>query len=150
MHRRATVRGAIVTAITGLASTGSRVTVGRVYPDTVTGLPSLSVVTGSETVDDEEAIMVPATAAMWPQSRVCEFEIEIRAADDDEADQVSLEVETALNADETLGGEVNRIEYAGSPEPERSGEVESPIMIRILAYEAIYRVNARDPQALED
>ena len=153
MHRRAVIRAAIQSAVTGLATTGANVSIGRVYPETIPTLPALNIITGNEEIDAEEQILISPDSGKWPQDRRVEYDIEMRAAGaslDDTLDQIALEVETALNADAKLGGECDKIEYVGSEASELSGEVEEPIGLRTLSYLVHYRVDARDPQALED
>lgn len=152
MHRRASVRAAIVAALDAIVD-GPPVTAGRVYPDSVSNLPGLNVLTGAEEVEEELQIMQSETGIKWLQSRSCVYSVECRATAgsvvDDALDALALAVEQALGVDLTLGGEVTKIEYIGSDESELSGEIESPIGLRTLTYQAIYRVDARDPQALE-
>lgn len=148
MHQRQNIRDAIVTALAGISVP---VSVGRVYPDHVEALPSVNVVTADEEVA-ESRVMNPNVSAQWIQTRDLSFEIECRAlADppDDAIDAIALEVEQALGADETLGGEVEIIEYTGST-GELAGDLEKPAGLRTLLYTANYRVDARDPQQEED
>lgn len=148
MHRRQVIRNAIVVALSGI---GATVVVGRVYPDDETGTPGVNVVTGDETVLEEQQTMNPNSVNAWIQTRALEMDIECRvvgASTDDLLDATALEVEQALGADVTLGGECDKIEYASSS-AELAGDIDKPIGLRTLSYMVLYRVDARDPQALE-
>lgn len=153
VHRRAVIRSAIVSAITGLPTTGGNVTSGPAHPSTAQSLPGLSVITGPEEIEPDERIMIQPVAGKWLQDRSVEFSIECRASGDSvdgQIDQICLEVEQALNSDVTLGGLLDKLEPIGSSETDITGDVELPVGLRSLAYLARYRVDARDPQALED
>lgn len=155
MHRRALVRDHIVTTITGLPTTGAAVTVGRVNPDTVLALPSLNVVTGAEEILDDEQILGALTGPPWPQTRSLEIGIEIRVsgADGDldaAIDAIALEVEQAMGVDMGGSGAAHKITYIGSDASELTGDLEAPVGLRVMTYQATYRVDARDPQSLED
>lgn len=137
--------------MTALASTSATVVVGRVYPDDESGMPSINIVTGDETVIEAEQVLNPNSAGRWIQPRALEFEIECRvvgAAPDDALDAVALEVEQALGADVTLGGACEKFEHTGSS-GELAGEIDKPIGLRTLSYVAMFRVDMRDPQGLE-
>lgn len=147
MHQRQVIRDAIVTALSVLTVP---VTVGRVYPEQPATLPAVNVVTGDEEVTDSR-VMNPDAGGQWLQTRDCTFEIECRAlveATDDALDALALEVEQALNADETLGDECELFEYTGST-AELAGDLEKPAGLRTMLYTANYRVDARDPQQAE-
>ena len=154
MHRRAAIRAQILTALGGL--TGVTVAVGKVYPETVPSLPAINVVTGDETVDPEAQATgyPPGLPGKWVDERSCEYEIECRATAtdelvlDDAVDALVLQAETALNANRNLSGAATDWAYVGSS-GESTGDLEQPVGLRTLLYRAIYRVDARDPQALE-
>lgn len=136
--------------------TGVNVSAGRVNPEVVPDLPAVNVVTGDEEVDpDQQATgYPPSPPGKWVDERSCEYEIECRAtvlaggALDDAVDALVLQVETALNANRDLSGAATDWSYQGSTS-ESTGDLEQPVGLRTLLYRAIYRVDARDPQALE-
>ncbi len=101
-HKRTLIRTAIVTAVTGLATTGSHVFVDPVTQIEASNLPCLVVQTGGEEVAGETS----------PFNRLYQRRMDVqidgiaRAAGGVDAvlDQIALEVEAAINADVTLGG----------------------------------------------
>lgn len=93
-HARQTLREAAAALVTGLASTGARVFQSRMVPQTT--LPCLLVVTNNETVDAsayeaqyERHLDVVITGLAKASANV-----------DDVLDQIALEVETALAANQ--------------------------------------------------
>lgn len=94
-HHRETVRDAIVSAVTGLTTTGSRVYRSRVYSLAADKLPGLVVYCRSETSEPELVVGIPRKLV-----RVAQFVIEGYAratADVDETlDDIAAEVETAI------------------------------------------------------
>lgn len=157
MHRRKAIRDAIVAALQ--TGGGFAVTRGSPNPDVIAQMPTVHVITGAEEVDADESVMGDQQFGQWLQVRRLTMTIECKeeasANDarggglDDALDALALIVEQRLGADLTLGGACDKLEYQGAEESDLSGDLEKPIGIRALEYEAIYRVDARDPQALE-
>lgn len=141
MHARKQIRDALTTAVTGLTTTGS--TVGdSVYPENVT--PSLRVLFVQEPIPDELQ-----TADVY--DRIAEFDIEIRVtgADyQDQIDQISGEVETAIEADPSLGltGVKVQLVATGPGDTDDSGDVPKSFMP--MRYAAHYRTEATAPDTL--
>jgi hypothetical protein len=100
-HARQRIREAIAAALTGLATTGARVYVGRDLPlDADTELPALCIYTRQDTPDYELATM---TREVY---RALEVTVNgyAKSTTDDELDKIAAEVETAIYADQTFGG----------------------------------------------
>ena len=148
-HQRKTIRDAIVTAVTGLATTGANVYNTRPYPVDAGELPALVVMASDEERQDEEQVHVAATVAPVPTKRDLTVEILAVAAGStyyDTLDQIALEVETALGVDLTLSGAVRELWYAGT-ELEMTNEVDQPAGVLTIRYIASYITDMRDPQA---
>lgn len=94
-HQRENVRDAIVSAVTSLTTTGSRVYRSRIYPLASDKLPGLVVYCRSETSEPELVVGIPRKLV-----RVAQFVVEGYAratADVDETlDDIAAEVETAI------------------------------------------------------
>ena len=105
-HAREQIRGAIVTALTGLTTTGSRVYASRALPLTAADLPALCVYTRTDTPDYAAGVM-----ANRPR-RILQVHIEgyVDGDDQDVLDDIAAEVETALYGSATLGALVGGIE----------------------------------------
>lgn len=144
-HARSQIRDAVVTAVTGLTTTGSNVFASRVYPHAT--LPSLAVYTVAESVQDEEGTLGTK------QHRALEVIVEARAKAaaaatlDDTLDTIAAEVEAALVADRTLGGLAKWTEYQEA-EIELDAEAEQPVGLARLTFAVIYRVDGTDPTAI--
>ena len=144
-HARQQVRDAVVTAVTGLTTTGTRVHGGRIFPLHRARLPALFVYSIEEAVDDGAEVMG------LDQVRVLQVAVEVLAeanADlDDSIDTICAEVETAIHADTTLGGVVMWIEYA-SVEITLDEGTQKPVGAAQMTFVAQYRVDATDPTTI--
>lgn len=144
-HRRAQIRNATVATLTGLMTTGSRVRVGQVYPETYSTLadtgPTIEVETLSEALAD-------GTVTGTVHGRDLILSVIARAAGidwPDTLDQVCLEVETAIMADPKMGGLAEWTEIQGT-EIEGSNEIDAPVGVAQMEWRVQYRVDATDPQ----
>ena len=134
-HLRQLIRSNIVTAVTGLSTTGSRVYQTRIYPLEQSKLPGLCVYTRAETT--EYATISPPRR----QERTLEVVIEAYASAvsnlDNTLDTIAVQVEEALAADLTRGGYAKDTRVI-SFETEFDGEGEKPVGVGRLTVEVIY------------
>ena len=104
MHPRQQIRDAIVTAVTGLTTTGSNVFNSRIYRLSEDQLPAILVWTLNEDSDRE----TNGDDGFLMRSLNVMVEIMAHPSDtqtaQDELDDIALEIETALGADRDLGG----------------------------------------------
>lgn len=102
-HLRKTIRDNVVTTVTGLATTGSRVFRTRMYPLEAAELPGLLVYTLSESV------RYGTTGRPREVVRTVQLVVEAVARSsatlDNDLDQICLEVEKALAADHKRGNQ---------------------------------------------
>lgn len=145
-HVRKQVRDAVVTLLTGLATTGANVYTGRVYPldSSQSELPALFVNTPGE-----EAEPSPEVDRSF-QSRTIAIEVEAKVkggAYVDTLDQIAVEVETALGASITVGGKVVDLDYVGM-EFDSSGETDKPVGSLVMRYSAAVSIATGAPSAL--
>ena len=148
-HHRQAVRDAVATALTGLATTGANVAVGRVYPVALEEMPYLLIYTPREEMREEIDIMVHPTAGAFASERSLELLVVAYAAGDGYLavlDQIAREVEQALAADLSLGGVCDAI-WPAEATYEQTPEVEVPAGVLSMTYRADYRVDGRDPAA---
>ena len=109
VHRQ--IRGAVVTLLTGLATTGTRVYANRLRPMQDSDLPGLRVF-----LDDESAEAATAdspTTIKRTITLVVEACAKYSAGLDDSLDQMSKEVEVALKDGATIAGRYVPISYIG-------------------------------------
>lgn len=140
-HARQQIREQLVSTLTGLTTTGARIFANRVHDHAA--LPSLNVMTNSESVEDEVGLK---------QFRSLNIVIEARAkasADmDDQIDDICAEVSAALfAAGSTLSGKCHDLTYEGV-DIQLSGEGDQPIGLAAIRYIAVYRVNSADVTTL--
>jgi len=142
-HVRQQIREEIKSVLIGLSTTGNNVFTSRVYNyDT---LPSLSIYTLSEERDEE---------TFDKQLRILNVVIEARVkattALDDTLDQIGVEVESALFANNNnLNGKCKSMDYDGV-EIELSDDGEQPVGLMRMKFMALYRVYKKDVSTLID
>lgn len=149
-HQRANIRAAIVSALTGLPTTGANVLAGRAYPEDSTLLPALSVYTPEEEWNEDASEMVPNAVGEIMSVRNLSIAIvgmAIGGSYLDTLDQMALEIETALNADLFLGGECDALLYVGMEIEQMTDAMETSTGRITIAYRAEYQTDAKDPQS---
>lgn len=132
-HKAETILDAVVTAVTGLATTGANVERGRAFA--VSAVPSLSVFMGEDQVDHELSI--------GQYDRILEVIVEAHVATigdvEQDLNQIRAEVLAALRADHTLGGAAIEIRPEADSRPEIQGETDTPHALQQLLYLVKYR-----------
>jgi hypothetical protein len=143
-HLHKQIRDAIVTALTGLTTTGARVYANRLMPLPDATQPALLI-----TLDDETAS--PLTLGANP---ICERELRLSVAAvvkatsalDDTLDQISKEVEVALANGVTLSGRRLDFTYTGmSFDDEQS---DKPVGIKRMSFTVPFTAAANAPDVL--
>lgn len=141
-HVRRQIRDQVVTMLTGLATTGSRVYASRVYPFAASDLPCLAVMALTES-SEPDSLTRPRGL-----TRTLTLAIEARArasADlDDTLDAIAKEVEEALGADPTLAG-LAKDSYLAATEIELSAEADAPHGLMRLELAVEYRTAENAP-----
>lgn len=140
-HVRKQIRDAIVTAVTGLTTTGSNVFRSRIYPLEQSKLPGLCIFTRSEAVEFDTMTLARSI------SRVLEVQIEAyvsaTANYDNTLDQIAVEVEEALAADVTLGGLAKDTQVTAF-EADFTGDGEQPVAVGRFTVTVQYRTAEND------
>ena len=141
-HARKQIRDQLMTTLTGLTTTESRVFNSRVYDHDA--LPCISVYTLSEELGEE---------SQNKQFRMLNVMVEVRAkaADslEDDLDKIGAEIEDAIfaNGDTTLSNTCKDFDYDGL-DIELSGEAEQPFGLMTMRFMAMYRVNKTDVETI--
>lgn len=143
-HLHKQIRDAIVTALTGLTTTGSRVYANRLQP-----LPDALSPTLLVTLDEETAQQ--ATFHTYP---IYERELRLSVAAiakaatglDDTLDLVSKEVEVALAAGITVGGRTLDVSYAGMSFDDE--QADKPVGIKRMNFTVPFTAAANAPDVL--
>lgn len=134
-HLRQLIRSNIISTVTGLASTASRVYASRIYPLEQGKLPGLCVYTSNEST--EYSTISPPRR----QNRTLEVTIEIYVSAvsnlDNSIDTCCKEIEEALFTDLTRGGYAKDTKVT-SFESEFNGDGEKPVGVGRLTVEVTY------------
>jgi len=135
-NRAETIMDTVASTLTGLATTGSNVTRGRVYPIESSGLPALSVFQGAETIVDEQNLSAV--------TRELTVNIAIHAKPasglDTQINQVRAEIYAALMADYTQGlGYVLNTQWREDDPPEYSDDQENGSARAVSTWSILYR-----------
>lgn len=142
-HVRTQIRDAIVTQLTGLATTGSNVFKTRLYPIAPNKLPAILVYVNSE-VNQVIAIKHPRL-----DQRELTVSIEgvakATSSIEDTLDQIGLEIEEAIYGDLTLGGLAKDV-VLSSADIDISPEGDQPVGGIRLSYLVKYLVREDDPE----
>lgn len=102
MSTRTSIRDDVVTALTGLSTTGSNVFRSRVYPIAEAKLPGICIYTATD--DAEYGTLTPPRTVMHTLTLTVEAYVKANTNYDETLDTIQDEVETALYADLTRGG----------------------------------------------
>jgi hypothetical protein len=143
-HIRTLLRNSLITAITGLATTGARVYTPSKYPNLESEIPGLMVDVADTATSDSLAT---------PTLQMRTFEITItalvRSTSDADAllNQIGLEVETALAGGITVAGRALVLDYTGST-PDFSADGDQPIAQLRIGFSAIGTTFANTPSTL--
>lgn len=144
-HVRQSLRAAVIAAVTGLASTGSRVYAARVYPLQAAQMPALSVATVGESAEPRGMGFADVI------ERVVTVEVTGHARETaglaDTLDTIAEEVETALGAGVSVGGVTVALDYAGA-EINFSGEVDQPVGTVAMRWTALLFTLSNAPGTL--
>tara|TARA_R110001606_G_scaffold219784_6_gene367685 strand:- start:3290 stop:3733 length:444 start_codon:yes stop_codon:yes gene_type:complete len=140
-HVRNQIRDAIVTAVTGLTTTGTNIFRSRVFPLETTKLPALCVFTKSEDVEFD-TLHIPRSI-----NRVLDVAVEAyvtgTANYDNTLDTIAVEVEEALSADVTLGGKSKDLQVIAF-EADYIGDGEQTVAVGRFTVQVQYRTLEND------
>jgi len=142
-HLRKQIRDAVLMAINGLATTGTRVEVGRTRPLAEDHDPTLLVYTPSETSKRELMGRPPIIGR--PMTLVIEGRVQSTQPPDDVLDTIALEVEPAMAQDTRLGGLVLDVELTST-----EINVQAPGTKHIGAIRMSYLVRYQTAQGVPD
>lgn len=143
-HLHTQIRSAVVTALTGLATSGSRVYANRLMP-----LPDALSPTLNVTLDEERA-----EAATMHSPRMVDRELTVvvtaaakaTAALDDTLDQMGKEVEVALAGGITVAGRVLDVFYTGMSFEDEQGD--KPVGARRMTFSIPFTAMSNAPDVL--
>jgi len=140
-HVRQQIRDDIVTALTGLTTTGSNVFRSRIFPLEETNLPALCIYTKSET-SEYDTIGLPRSV-----NRILDVAVEAYVKGvsnyDNTLDTIAVEVEEAIAADITLGNLAKDAQITAF-EADFAGDGEQPVAVGRFTVTVQYRTVEND------
>lgn len=140
-HIRKQIRDALVTAVTGLTTTGSRVYRSRVYPLESGKLPGLCVYTKSEEVTNS-TLTRPRTQTRQLEASV-EAYLMANTNFDNTLDTIAVEIEEAIYSNAALNALVKQINITGF-EADYSGDGEKVVGVGNFNVQIIYSAREND------
>lgn len=143
-HIRTQIRNAVVTTLTGLASTGANVFPNRSFAVPPDKMPALCIYTASES----SGLDGTATGLRREINLVVDAVFQFTAANfDDEADVIAAEVETALGNARQLGGLAHDV-VPVAMQLSHNGEGELSTGICSMTFEVTTRTRIGAPEAV--
>lgn len=142
-HVRKQIRDALITTLTGLTTTETRVFPNRVHSMNSNALPGLIVYTVEEEVEE--------VAIGGILNRILDVAVEAYVATseniDDDLDLIAAEVETAIGADLTINGLANHVTLS-TTEYFMDDEGKKKTGVARLVFQVQYRTTQADPTAV--
>ncbi len=146
-HYREQILDALVTTVTGLTTTGTKVKRGRVYPLSNTDKNALSVYQGSDQrLNDDDQ---PWSVEDWELTLFIDIHVKNRSTQiDQQCNLIEKEIEIALKADTKLGlSFAYDLTHIQTNEPDLSGEGDKPTARVRTEWSIKYRRSSTDPSA---
>ena len=142
-HRAESIMAAVITAVTGLTTTGANVYRARAYPLEISGIPALLVWQGEDSAQTE---MIGDEVISLLEIHIDAIVREPTTQIDTTLNKIREEVTVALMADYKLGlAYVAGIMEQSADEPELSGEGDSPIAQMRTNWDVQYQHSRTDP-----
>lgn len=134
-HLRTQIRNDIVTALTGLTTTGSNVFSHRVYTLGQTKLPAICIYTNTEE-SSYQSITYPRSVSSTLTVNI-EAYVQATSGYDDTIDAICLEVNNALAEDPTRNGLAKDTRIIGI-QTELSDDGEQPLCVAVISVIVMY------------
>lgn len=141
-HIRKRIRAAALAALTSLTTTGANAFASRVHPLQDSELPGLRISTPDEQVVAQT--FTPNTLQERTLQLVVEACVKAVSGYEDTADLIVKEVETALAANQTLGGLCHSVQLR-EISTELSGDAERPIAAATMTFDVVYYTTQSAP-----
>lgn len=149
LHPRQQIREAVKARLLNQTAAGSRVSKTRVITYRQLELPAISVYTPVESVEPDESRNTAPRELTRAAQLIIEGVVQQTADVDDALDALALEVETAMHADETLGGKADD-SLLESTETTLTEDGDRLVGVVRLVYSVVYRTFAPEAVTLDD
>lgn len=143
-HTRKLIRDNVISTLTGLTTTGSKVYGSRVYPLAANRLPGICVYTKQEV--SEYATNVRPRTLLRTVTVMVEVYVQATTSYDDDLDTIASEIEIALAADVTRGGYAKDTRIT-SYDAEYAGDGDIPVASAMIQVEVLYSTPENTPEA---
>lgn len=142
-HVRKLIRDNVVTTLTGLSTTGSKIYRSRVYPLAANKLPGLTIYTKSDA--SEYATNVRPRTLLRTLTVSVEAYVQAKTDYDSALDTISAEIEAALAVDVTRGGYAKDTRII-SFDADYSGDGDIPVASAVFTVEVLYSTLENDAE----
>jgi rubrerythrin len=142
-HAREQIRDAVITTVTGLATTEERVFAGRIYPLTTAELPGLCVYTNAE-----QSELLTRTTLQRTLELVIEAYVKVTDAYESTIDTIAAEVELAIAGNTALNALVKDI-HPSTFQKDLIKEGDKPIAIGIITFMCRYCTLPSNPETIK-
>lgn len=139
-HKRTTIRAALASSLTGLATCGSRVYPSRLKPLRANEVPAMLVSTGAEEMPEGAWLYGNKGIKRTLEMRV-DIVVKAVSAFEDTADTILGEIEARLfdtPEHNTLGGIVHSLSLASIGDPEMDDSTDKPVVRLPVILRVIY------------
>lgn len=151
-HVAKQVLDAVVTACTGLTTTGSNVFRSRVHTMTESTLPALLIYSREDVFEEEEVGMQTDGNKGYHFLLTLSIDaIEKDASEttaEDNLFEIRKEVQTALEADLTLSGKCKDLWLSEATVEDRTGAGDSPVLGMVMLWQFRYRIKQGTPDTV--
>lgn len=144
-HARDQIRDAVLAAVTGLTTTKKNAFASRVHPVNDTELPCVLVFTREET--SEPITMAQPRTMQSTLTVMVEGYVKLTTGYDDKLDKISVEVIKAIYNSTSLRAVVRDI-FLSNTAITLVGDVEKPVAVVSMSFQAEYQTKENDPETL--
>lgn len=144
-HARDQIRDAVLAAVTGLTTTKKNAFASRVHPVNDTELPCVLVFTREET--SEPITMAQPRTMQSTLTVMVEGYVKLTTGYDDKLDKISVEVTKAIYNSTSLRAVVRDI-FLSNTAITLVGDVEKPVAVVSMSFQAEYQTKENDPETL--
>ena len=144
-HARDQIRDAVLAAVTGLTTTKKNAFASRVHPVNDNELPCVLVFTREET--SEPITMAQPRTMQSTLTVMVEGYVKLTTGYDDKLDKISVEVIKAIYNSTSLRAVVRDI-FLSNTAITLVGDVEKPVAVVSMSFQAEYQTKENDPETL--
>lgn len=146
-HARDQITEAVVTAVTGLTTTGTNVFTTLRQPVEDANLPYLNVIPGETELEEDARTMGDIDPFIFSLEIEGNVKQTTSEAAHDTVEKITSEVEAAVHGNSALNSLVSKIDLV-SVEPEYELELEAQTAQVVISFDFYYRINRTNPEII--